>query len=145
MVRNPLYLANFLIWFGLSLYLFSFWICVVLVLLFWIYYERIVFAEEAFLSRKFGESYTEWCNETPIFIPKIKGYKPMRYTFSLSKVLFNEYSSMLSTGTCFLFVSLLREYSIEKDIHVGQLTYIYILVLLLFGLTVKGIKIYRRR
>lgn len=144
-VRNPLYLANFLIWFGLSLYLFSLWLCLILILMFWIYYERIVFAEEAFLSKKFGDSYTEWCNATPVFVPKLTGYVPVKYKLSISKVVFNEYSSMLSTGTCLLFVGLLREYSIDKEIHIGQLTYAYILLLLIFGLTVKGIKLYRKR
>ena len=143
-VRNPLYLANFLIWFGLSIYLFSFWLCVVLVLLFWIYYERIVFAEEAFLTKKFGASYTAWCNSTPVFIPKLTGYAPIKYKFSFSKVIFKEYSSMLSTGTCFLFVCLLREYSIGDQIHIGKYTIAYILALVSFGLIVKGIKLLKK-
>ena len=75
-VRNPLYVANFLIWFGLSIYLFSFWLSLVLVLMFWMYYERIVFAEEAFLTKKFGEAYTKWCNATPVFIPRLTGFVP---------------------------------------------------------------------
>ena len=144
LVRNPLYVANFLIWFGLSIYLFSFWLSLILVLAFWMYYERIVFAEEAFLSRKFGEAYTKWCNETPVFIPKVTGYIPIKYKFSLSKVIFNEYSSMLSTGTCFLFVALLREYSIHHNIHFGELTWVYVITLASFGLAVKGIKVLRK-
>jgi protein-S-isoprenylcysteine O-methyltransferase Ste14 len=143
-VRNPLYVANFLIWFGLSIYLFSFWLSLVLVLMFWMYYERIIFAEEAFLSKKFGETYTKWCNATPVFIPRLTGFVPIKYKFSLSKVIFNEYSSMLSTGTCFLFVALLREYSIYDNIHIGKHTLIYISVLATFGLMVKGIKVIRK-
>ncbi len=143
-VRNPLYVANFLIWFGLSIYLFSFWLSVLLILLFWMYYERIVFAEEAFLSNKFGAAYTNWCNVTPVFIPKLTGFIPIKYKFSLSKVIFNEYSSMLSTGTCFLFVALLREYSIYHNIHFGRLTLIYVIALASFGLAVKGIKLIRK-
>ena len=144
LVRNPLYVGNFLIWFGLSLYLFSFWLSLVLVLMFWMYYERIVFAEEAFLTRKFGQDYTDWCNETPVFIPKMSGYKGLKYKFSLSKVVFSEYSSVLSTATCFLFVSLLREYSIHHEIHFGKLSWIYVLFFLVFGLSVKGIKRLRK-
>ena len=139
-VRNPLYVGNFLIWFGLSLYLFSFWLSLTLVLMFWIYYERIIFAEEAFLSRKFGQQYSDWCKATPVFIPKMSGYKALEYKFSLSKVIFSEYSSFLSTGTCFLFVSILREYSIHHEIHFGKLSWIYVLFFLVFGLSVKGIK-----
>jgi len=143
-VRNPLYVGNFLIWFGLSLYLFSFWLSLMLVLMFWMYYERIIFAEEAFLTRKFGQDYSDWCNETPVFIPKLSGYKSIKYKFSFSKVIFSEYSSFLSTATCFLFVSLLREYSIHNEIHFGQLSLIYVLFFLVFGLSVKGIKKLRK-
>ena len=140
LVRNPLYVGNFLIWFGLSLYLFSFWLSLSLVLMFWIYYERIVFAEEAFLTNKFGQEYSDWCNETPVFIPKIKGYKAIEYKFSLSKIIFSEYSSFLSTATCFLFVALLREYSIHHTIHFGKLSWIYVVFFIVFGLSIKGIK-----
>ena len=112
--------------------------------MFWMYYERIIFAEEAFLSKKFGETYTKWCNATPVFIPRLTGFVPIKYKFSLSKVIFNEYSSMLSTGTCFLFVALLREYSIYDNVHIGKHTLIYISVLATFGLMVKGIKVIRK-
>ena len=112
--------------------------------MFWMYYERIIFAEEAFLSKKFGEAYTKWCNATPVFIPRLTGFVPIKYKFSLSKVIFNEYSSMLSTGTCFLFVALLREYSIFDEIHFGKLTLIYVIALTSFGITVKGIKLIRK-
>ena len=143
-VRNPLYVGNFLIWFGLSLYLFSFWLSLTLVLMFWTYYERIIFAEEAFLTRKFGQQYSDWCNKTPVFIPKISGYKSLDYEFSLSKVIYSEYSSFLSTATCFLFVSLLREYSIHHEINFGKLSWIYVVFFVLFGLTVKVTKQLRK-
>ncbi len=48
LVRHPLYLANYLIWLGLAIFLANFWFLVILSLLFWIYYERIMFAEEVF-------------------------------------------------------------------------------------------------
>ena len=143
-VRNPLYVGNFLIWFGLSLYLFSFWLSLTLVLMFWMYYERIIFAEEAFLTRKFGQQYSDWCNKTPVFIPKIRAFKSLDYEFSLSKVIYSEYSSFLSTATCFLFVSLLREYSIHHEIHFGKLSWIYVVFFVLFGLTVKVTKQLRK-
>ena len=43
-VRNPLYLGNFLIWFGLSLFMKSVWFTTVIVLFFTLFYERIIFA-----------------------------------------------------------------------------------------------------
>ena len=56
-VRHPLYLGNFLIWIGISTYVFNPLFIVIISLIFWLYYERIMFAEERFLERKFGEEY----------------------------------------------------------------------------------------
>ena len=41
------------------------WLPVIYSLAFWIYYERIMFAEEAFLRQKFGETYRRWAATTP--------------------------------------------------------------------------------
>lgn len=54
LVRHPLYVGNFLMWLGPVLFLRSPWFTVVFILIYWLYYERIMFAEEQFLRRKFG-------------------------------------------------------------------------------------------
>ena len=36
--RNPLYLGNFIIWFGISMVPRMWWFCVIVVLMFWLYY-----------------------------------------------------------------------------------------------------------
>jgi len=72
-VRHPLYLGNFLMWFGIILYVNNIWFAIVCTLLFWLYYERIMFAEEQFLKGKFGEQYLKWSLTAPPFFPKLKG------------------------------------------------------------------------
>ncbi|MEO5570538.1 MAG: isoprenylcysteine carboxylmethyltransferase family protein, partial [Bacteroidia bacterium] len=54
-VRHPLYLGNYLIWIGIVLFTLNIWFVIIVSLLYWIYYERIMIAEEAFLEKKFGE------------------------------------------------------------------------------------------
>ncbi|HOM04044.1 MAG TPA: methyltransferase, partial [Candidatus Kapabacteria bacterium] len=49
LVRHPLYLGNFFMWLGLAMLSNSVWFVVVFILGFWLYYERIMFAEEMFL------------------------------------------------------------------------------------------------
>ncbi|GAI74444.1 unnamed protein product [marine sediment metagenome] len=39
------------------------------------YYERIIFAEEEFLRKTFGDSYLKWAEQTPTFLPKCKNWK----------------------------------------------------------------------
>ena len=53
-VRHPLYLGNYLMWLGVALFSRTWWAPVIVSLVFWLYYERIMFAEEEFLRRQFG-------------------------------------------------------------------------------------------
>lgn len=101
LVRHPLYLGNCISGLGISLYPQHWWLCVIFVLAFWLYYERIVFAEEEFLYRKFGRRWLEWAQQTPTFIPRFWGWKPPELPFSLRTVLRREYSGLLSVVGCF--------------------------------------------
>jgi protein-S-isoprenylcysteine O-methyltransferase Ste14 len=96
MVRHPLYLGNFFMWLGAAILTKNGWFIVAFILLYWIYYERIMFAEEQFLRRKFGSVYTDWANKTPAFIPSFKKYIPSKYPFSWKKVLKKEKNGLLA-------------------------------------------------
>jgi len=52
-VRHPLYLGNFVIWLGLSLFTESPFFIVIFILAFWLYYERIMFANPLFFPSFF--------------------------------------------------------------------------------------------
>ena len=54
-VRHPLYLGNYLVWIGIAIFSYNIYFIVIMSLLFWVYYKRIMFAEERFLERKFSE------------------------------------------------------------------------------------------
>ena len=54
LVRHPLYLGNLLMWLGISLFWGLWWLSLLIILILWLYYERIMYAEEAFLQEKFG-------------------------------------------------------------------------------------------
>ena len=64
-VRNPLYLGNFVIWFGLSLFMKLWWFTTLISLFFLIFYERIIFTEERFLREKFGDEFLQWAEQDP--------------------------------------------------------------------------------
>ncbi len=113
-VRHPLYLGNFFMWLGAALLTENGWFVVSFVLLYWVYYERIMYAEEQFLRRKFGTVYTDWAVETPAFIPSFKNFKKPRYSFSWKKILKKEKNGMLAIFVL-LFVFHNIGYSIEND------------------------------
>jgi|SRR5690625_3010979 len=91
MCRNPLYLGNFFMILGVVSFVRVWWVDVIYALAFWLYYERIIAAEEAFLSEKFGATYADWKSRTPVFVPNPRLWKPNVLPFSLKTVLRREY------------------------------------------------------
>ena len=47
-VRHPLYLGNYFIWAGIAVFTYNIYFIVIMSLLFWVYYKRIIFSEEKF-------------------------------------------------------------------------------------------------
>lgn len=95
-VRHPLYLGNYLMWLGVALFTRAWWAPVIASLVFWLYYERIMFAEEEFLRREFGELYTSWAAVTPAFLPRLDRWRSPEVGFCGLTVLRREPSSLLA-------------------------------------------------
>lgn len=89
-VRHPLYVGNFLMWLAIAMLTMNLWFVVAFVLSYWLYYERIMYAEEQFLRRKFGTTYTSWADTKPAFIPSISQFQSPKESFSWKKVLKKE-------------------------------------------------------
>ncbi len=90
MVRHPLYLGNFLMYFGIAMLVCDLGFACIFILTYWLYYERIMYCEEQFLQRKFGATYTEWASHTPAFIPTFNHFEKPAYPFSWKKILKKE-------------------------------------------------------
>lgn len=116
-VRHPLYLGNFIIWSGLSLFLYFWWFSLIVMLIFWLYYERIAFAEEAFLCERFGTSYSDWADSTPAFIPNICKWRPPDLKFSFKKAIKNEYKSVFAVIAFFTFLELIGDIFVARRLE----------------------------
>ena len=92
----------------------NFWFFLITSLAFWLYYERIMFAEERFLERKFGQQYLDWSLKVPAFIPSWKNYVKNTIPFSFKTILRREYSGVTATMLGFLFIDVLRN-AFEKN------------------------------
>lgn len=90
MLRHPLYVGNFLMWLSVALLTCNAGFVAAFVLAYWLYYERIMYAEEQFLTRKFGEAYTCWAQRTPAIVPCLRRFKRSPLPFSWKKVLKKE-------------------------------------------------------
>ena len=75
LTRNPLYLANCVIYLGMVLLTQDLLLSLAFALFLALYYERIILAEEAFLLRRFGESYLAWAADVPPFLPRLWGWR----------------------------------------------------------------------
>ncbi|MBS0010958.1 MAG: DUF1295 domain-containing protein [Bacteroidales bacterium] len=129
MVRHPLYLGNFFMWLGPVLFIRSVWITIIFCLAYWLYYERIMFAEEQYLRKKFGESYDRWSERVKAFIPSFSNYTRSDLSFSLRNVLKREYNGFGSIFIVFALLDISRNYSLAGRLHINTLW----LVLLVFG------------
>jgi protein-S-isoprenylcysteine O-methyltransferase Ste14 len=94
-VRHPLYLGNYLMWLSVALVPRSLWVPIVVTLVFWLYHERIMFAEEQFLKGKFGDEFLEWAARTPAFLPSFSHWVPARLPFSTRVALRREHTGLL--------------------------------------------------
>lgn len=109
MVRHPLYVGNFLMWIGPALLTGNFWFIISFILFYWVYYERIMFAEEQFLRKKFGKVYTDWAASVPAFLPRFSNYIKPGLSFSWKKVLKKEKNGLAATFIIFALFNVLGE------------------------------------
>jgi len=76
-VRNPLYVGNILIYFGLGIMSFAlFPYLQIFALAFFIFqYHEIIKEEEGFLREKFGNDFDEYYKNVPRIFPRLSPYK----------------------------------------------------------------------
>jgi protein-S-isoprenylcysteine O-methyltransferase Ste14 len=120
-LRHPLYLGNFFMWLGPVLFLRSIEAVIVFILIYWLYYERIMFAEEQYLRRKFGDIYDKWAEKVGSFIPYSFKYIPPKLPFSVKNVLKREYNSFVNIFVIFAILDLCRNYFLSERIYLTEM------------------------
>ena len=117
-VRHPLYLGNFLMWLGIAISCLDWRLLLIFLLGFWLYYERIMLAEEKFLREKFGRQFDEWAAVTPAFIPRLSRWKRSSLPFSLRTVLRQEYTTFFLLPTAFVALEFVEHWVVERQFAV---------------------------
>jgi len=103
-VRNPLYLGNYLVLLGVTLMTQSGELVLINSLLFALAYLPIILREEQFLTEQFGRAYQEHATSVPCLVPKLGLWRPPDLPFSLRMVLRREPDTWLSTVAAFVFL-----------------------------------------
>ena len=108
-VRHPLYLGNYFQWLGIAMIARNPWVVITVSLAFWVYYERIMFAEEEYLRRTFGDVFREWAARTPAFVPDVARWTPPALPFCWRTAIKREYSGAFAMIAAFSFVCVLQD------------------------------------
>ncbi len=94
--RNPLYVGNILMLFGVSLIANSLYYILLFIPIFLFIYQSIVLAEEHFLRGKFGVEFNSYCQRTHRWLPVLTGlpdtFRSMR--FNWRRYLIKEYNTL---------------------------------------------------
>ncbi|MDA3814690.1 MAG: isoprenylcysteine carboxylmethyltransferase family protein [Candidatus Cloacimonetes bacterium] len=138
--RHPLYVGNFLMWLGIFFYTRSIWTVIVFILIFWLYYERIMYTEEAFLSNKFGDVYDKWAKHTPAVIPKFSLHCKSTFSFSMKNVFKREYSGFLGLVISFVLVANLNICFAVKKITYSRESLIILLISIVIYAVIRSLK-----
>ena len=116
-VRNPLYVGNYLILLGISLLAQNHEVVLLNTVMFAVIYMPIIFTEESFLMEKFGDQYQRYAEKVNCLLPSFKNFRRPHRKFSIKMVLKREHDTLLTTTISLVFVEMLREYG-----HSGKVT-----------------------
>lgn len=109
-VRHALYVGNYLMWLGPALFTRRVSVPLVITLVYWLYYERIMLAEEAFLRARFGDAFERWAARTPAVLPRLRtlrrDWRLPALPFSGRTVLRREYSGVFGVAAVFTLLEL---------------------------------------
>ena len=140
LVRHPLYLGNYFMWIGIVFFTFNWYFIIIVSLLYYLYYERIMFAEERFLERKFGQDYLDWASNLPAFVPKLSQFKKSHIPFSIISVMRREYSGVLATVIGFVFVEFVRNFFQQKENLIPKMGWYILAVTVVLSLILRTLK-----
>lgn len=144
-VRNPLYLGNFIIILGVLLSIKVWWLVLLGAFAFFIYMERIILAEEKFLTETYGDAYTQWRAKTPAIWPAFHLWQAPELPFSLKTVMKREYPGLIAIGAAFFLTELISDVGFEKEPFVEWLVddlawTVMMITILTVGLTLRFLK-----
>ena len=105
-VRNPLYLANFVIVVAFSLVLRVPWFTLLVALFYWIYIDRIIAVEEHYLQLRFGGRYRAWADRVPALVPDPRLWRPGPLALCWRTIARREYNGAFLVLTWFVLASL---------------------------------------
>jgi protein-S-isoprenylcysteine O-methyltransferase Ste14 len=113
-VRHPLYLGNYLIGLGMSLFTRTWFLPVIVSLAALLYYERIAAREEQFLESRFGDAFRQWAARVPAMVPRLTGWRPAAVSFSWSRAIDREFYAMAEVAVAFFVLDVVEDWTAHR-------------------------------
>ena len=108
-VRNPIYLGNFLLSFGVCLVANVYWLLAILIVGYFFQYLPIIALEEAYLLESCGSVYQTYRERVPRFIPQFRSYPdPSDHDFSFFGAIKSE-KRTLTAIVCVISLIFIRQ------------------------------------
>lgn len=115
LTRHPLYFGNYLIMLGIFLYFRDAWMIVLMTCLFTLFYERIIFTEEAFLKGRFGREFEDWARKTPPFLPRFASWRRPECAFRWRMAVKREYSGLFAICLTFFILKIAGDFRLDGN------------------------------
>jgi len=139
-VRHPKYIGMVIMWMGPALLTGFLWFEIAYLLFCWLYYERIMFAEEMQLRNQLSSNYRNLTEKIPAFIPNILLFKKAR-SFNWRKAVLREDNKLSYVMAAFFIFDFCSEMIDEKP-EVNQFIFSALIITTLCNI---AISIYKRR
>lgn len=134
-VRNPLYVGNFLVYNGLLIAYFSPGALVFFNVFFIINYHFIILSEERYLENQFGQAYRDYLLRVPKVLPRFSLYRKNDHPFRLARAVYKEKNTTFYWVSFFAVTLLVKQYKLNNGVIVHFWQHA-VPVLLLFALNV---------
>ncbi len=134
-VRNPLYVGNFLIYNGVLVAFASPAALALFNAFFLVNYYFIIHSEECFLEEQFGDEYRAYKARVPRVIPSLSRYRRNEYPFSAAKAVVRERGTTFYWVLFYAVALLVKQYRLN-DRAIMHFWWHAVPVLLLFALHV---------
>ena len=109
-MRHPLYFGNTLMWLSVALFVESWWLAAIVLLVSALYHERIIYTEEVFLERKFGDAFRNWAARTPAVCPNFSLWKSPHLPFAWRQALQREYLGLFALITTYFVADIVSDW-----------------------------------
>ena len=139
-VRHPLYLGNWLMALGVSLFPRTWFLPIIVSLALIVHYKIVISSEEEYLESKFGDEFRAWAAKVPMIIPRLNNYQAPELSFSWKVALRRKFYGPLGIITAFFCLDFIGDFIAYKRITFDPFWTPLFIIGLVFFLVIRRLK-----